>query len=78
MNPRRAPRATDQYVRFRGPFLAAPFGVGPAVRDYPRGVDGAGDTGSGPLLLGVSLSATVVTLGEGWWLGLAALRRRRS
>jgi len=53
----------SQYVRFRELFLSRPLGLGPAVREYPHGVDGAGDVDSGPLLLGVSLSATVVTLG---------------
>ena len=55
--------AAAQYQRFRDLFLAHPLGLGPAVREYPRGVDGPGDVDSGPLVLGVSLSATVVTLG---------------
>lgn len=37
------------------------------VREYPRGVDGAGDVDSGPLVLGISASASAV--------GLAAARR---
>jgi hypothetical protein len=55
--------STAQYVRFRELFLSAPLGLGPAVREYPAGVNGSGDADSGPLLLGVSLSATVVTIG---------------
>lgn len=53
----------EQYKRFRDRFVTHPLGLGPAVREYPRGTDGAGDVDSGPLVLGVSLSATVVTLG---------------
>ncbi|WP_229399741.1 hypothetical protein [Micromonospora okii] len=55
--------AREQYLRFRAAFVATPLGLGPAVREYPDGMDGPGDVDSGPLLLGVSLSATVVTLG---------------
>src|SRR5690606_27399519 len=55
--------AREQYLRFRDRFLAFPLGLGPAVREYPLGTDGPGDVDSGPLLLGVSLSATVVALG---------------
>ncbi|OJF10171.1 hypothetical protein [Couchioplanes caeruleus] len=55
--------AREQYLRFRSLFVTRPLGLGPAVREYPSGVDGAGDVDSGPLVLGVSLSATVVTLG---------------
>ncbi|GAA2604340.1 hypothetical protein [Paractinoplanes durhamensis] len=52
-----------QYLRFRDTFLARPLGLGPAVREYPRGTDGPADVDSGPLPLGISLSATVVTVG---------------
>lgn len=55
--------AGEQYVRFRDRFLATPLGLGPAVREYPHGMDGPGDVDSGPLPLGISLSATAVTLG---------------
>ena len=55
--------ARDQYLRFRTLFRSAPLGLGPAIREYPAGTDGPGDVDSGPLLLGVSLSATVVALG---------------
>ena len=55
--------AREQYLRFRKLFRSAPLGLGPAIREYPAGVDGPGDVDSGPLLLGVSLSATVVGLG---------------
>ncbi|WFE63983.1 hypothetical protein [Micromonospora sp. WMMD714] len=55
--------AREQYLRFRTGFVVSPLGLGPAVREYPRGLDGPGDVDSGPLPLGVSFSATVVTLG---------------
>ncbi|GAA4251902.1 hypothetical protein GCM10022255_046340 [Dactylosporangium darangshiense] len=55
--------AREQYLRFRELFVARPLGIGPAVREYPKGTDGPADVDSGPLPLGVSLSATVVTIG---------------
>ncbi|MFI6231674.1 hypothetical protein ACIBCR_30690 [Micromonospora echinospora] len=55
--------ARQQYLAFRDRYLVTPLGLGPAVREYPAGLDGPGDVDSGPLLLGLSLSATVVTLG---------------
>ena len=39
------------------------FGNGIGVREYPKGTAGQGDGDSGPLILGMSLSATVVALG---------------
>ena len=50
--------ARAQYEIFRDRFVG---GIG--VREYPDGVDGVADVDSGPLILGVSLSATVVTMG---------------
>jgi hypothetical protein len=55
--------ARDQYLRFRDAFVTTPLGLAPGVREYPAGADGPGDVDSGPLVLGVSLSATAVTLG---------------
>jgi hypothetical protein len=55
--------AREQYLRFRDRFVVSPLGLGPAVREYPRGMDGPADVDSGPLPLGVSLSATVVSIG---------------
>ncbi|MER5462503.1 hypothetical protein ABT010_17845 [Streptomyces sp. NPDC002668] len=55
--------ADDQYRRFRGQYVTWPLGLGPAVREYPDGMDGPADIDSGPLPLGVSLSASVVTIG---------------
>lgn len=54
--------AAEQYDRFRRVFVDTPLGL-PGVREYPHGRDGAGDVDSGPLLLGISASATVVALG---------------
>ena len=51
--------AAQQYSLFRQRFRA----YGPAVREYPAGVAGEGDVDSGPLLFGISLSATAVTMG---------------
>ena len=55
--------ARSQYLAFRARFLARPLGLGPAIREYPHGVSGPADVDSGPLPLGISFSATVVTLG---------------
>jgi len=55
--------ARVQYLRFRERYLAWPLGLGPAIHEYPSDVSGPGDVDSGPLPLGVSLSATVVTIG---------------
>jgi hypothetical protein len=55
--------AREQYLRFRDRYVAWPLGLGPAVREYPDGTGGPADVDSGPLPLGVSLSATVVTIG---------------
>ncbi|MCU7725490.1 hypothetical protein ODJ79_17320 [Actinoplanes sp. KI2] len=55
--------ARSQYLTFRSRFLARPLGLGPAIREYPHGTTGPADVDSGPLPLGISLSATVVTLG---------------
>lgn len=53
------PLAREHYLAFRRRFIS---GL-PGVREYPRGVDGVGDVDSGPLVAGVSASASVVTLG---------------
>jgi hypothetical protein len=62
----------DQYRRFRDTFVTTVAGI-PGVLEYPRGVNGAGDVDSGPLLMGVSLSATVVTAAAARVEGDAAL-----
>ncbi|MEU4190872.1 hypothetical protein AB0E69_03155 [Kribbella sp. NPDC026611] len=50
--------ARAQYEIFRDEFVTR---VG--VREYPKGSGGPGDVDSGPLVLGMSLSATVVAIG---------------
>jgi hypothetical protein len=55
--------ARDQWLLYRAEFRTAPLGLGPAFREFPTGTDGTGDVDSGPLILGVSFSATVVSLG---------------
>ncbi|MEV6278990.1 hypothetical protein [Nocardia sp. NPDC051832] len=55
--------ARSQYAAFRRQFLAYPAGFGPGLREYPHGQGGSGDIDSGPLVAGISLSATVVGLG---------------
>ncbi|MFD3592650.1 hypothetical protein ACFWU5_07960 [Nocardia sp. NPDC058640] len=55
--------AESQYALYREQFVAYPGGFGPALREYPKGVDGGGDVDSGPLIAGISLSATVVAQG---------------
>ncbi|WP_067503868.1 hypothetical protein [Actinoplanes sp. TFC3] len=55
--------ARSQFTIFRSRFVVRPLRLGPGVREYPSGVAGRGDVDSGPLVLGTSLAATVVTLG---------------
>jgi hypothetical protein len=57
-----------QYATFRRQFVTTVMGV-PGVREYPLGVTGVGDNDSGPLLAGVSLSASAVTLGAAFAQG---------
>ncbi|MEU4598958.1 hypothetical protein [Nocardia sp. NPDC023988] len=67
--------ARAQYSLFRNRFLSHPGGFGPAIREYPHGVDGSGDVDSGPLIAGISLSATVVAQGAARVNGDDALAR---
>ena len=54
--------ASNQYTRFQAHFIGGILGA-PAVLEYPRGTPGPGDVDSGPLIAGVSVSATVVGMG---------------
>ncbi|MFC8824293.1 hypothetical protein ACFT9I_02925 [Streptomyces sp. NPDC057137] len=65
--------AREQYMIFRDRYVVTPLGLGPTTREYPEGMDGPADVDSGPLPLGVSLSATVVTLGAAQVQGDASL-----
>jgi hypothetical protein len=54
--------APASYARFRERFVTTQWGfVG--VREYPPGVEGPGDVDSGPLVAGLSGSATAVAIG---------------
>lgn len=54
--------AGQQYSAFRRSFVDTRLGL-PGIREYPQGVDGTGDVDSGPLIIGISASATAVTIG---------------
>jgi hypothetical protein len=54
--------AEVQYRRFRRQFVVTRLGQ-PGVREYPPGRSGRGDVDSGPLVLGLSTSASVVAIG---------------
>lgn len=53
--------AREQYAIFRRLFVPDWLGFLP-VREYPKGTSGAGDIDTGPLILGISPSATVVSI----------------
>jgi hypothetical protein len=54
--------AAESYRRYRATFVTRQLGfVG--VREHPPGVEGSGDVDSGPLVRGLSASATTVTIG---------------
>lgn len=53
--------AQKAYPVFRDTFVSTIVGIA-GVREYPLGVNGAGDVDSGPLVGGMSLSASVVTV----------------
>lgn len=54
--------AREQYTLFRQKFVTTWCGL-PLIREYPSGSVGRGDVDSGPLLFGISPSASVVGLG---------------
>ncbi len=53
--------AREQYAKFRSLFVANWFGYLP-VREYPHGASGRGDVDTGPLIFGISPSATTVSI----------------
>lgn len=55
--------ATRDWATFRTRFASTVPGA-PGLREHPRGVDLPGDVDSGPLILGLSASASVVALGD--------------
>lgn len=54
--------ASDQYRRHLDAFLVRRWGL-VGVAEYPAGVPGGSDVDTGPLVAGMSASATVVTMG---------------
>lgn len=68
-------RASVDYARFQEQFVVSRAGL-PGVREYPTGINRLGDVDSGPLITGVSLSATAVMLGTARVLGDDALGER--
>ena len=54
--------ANEQYLAFRKTFVAHQLAM-PAIREYPTGIRGPGDVDSGPLIFGISLSASIVAAG---------------
>lgn len=64
--------AAADYRRFVAAFVVREGGL-VGVREYPVGTEGEGDVDSGPLVAGVSLSASAVTLGAAHRQGDTAL-----
>jgi len=54
--------AKEQYLIFKKLFVKTLFGL-PCVREYPINASGTKDIDSGPVILGIGASATIVTLG---------------
>lgn len=52
----------ELYGNFREQMMTTRLGL-PGVREYPKDVNGSGDVDSGPLIFGISTSATAVTAG---------------
>jgi hypothetical protein len=55
-------RGEEHYRRFRERYVVMRAGI-PGVLEYPMGLSGRGDVDSGPLVRGVSLSATALMIG---------------
>jgi len=54
--------AQGQYALFRRQFVGRPLGI-PGIREYPLSQRGTSDVDSGPIILGISPSATIVAIG---------------
>ena len=52
----------EMYDRYRQYYFKMPLGI-PGMREYPKGVNKLGDVDSGPLFLGLSASASAITIG---------------
>ncbi|MDO5683936.1 MAG: hypothetical protein Q4G46_14060 [Propionibacteriaceae bacterium] len=60
--PQLSPTAAEDWTVFRRLFVVGEVGL-VGVREHPSGVSGGGDVDSGPLIRGISLSSSAVTLG---------------
>ncbi len=60
--------AADLYTNYREHMMTTCAGI-PGVREYPKGVIGSGDVDSGPLIFGISTSASAVTIGASRIMG---------
>lgn len=67
--------ATSEWKRFREQFVTHTWGL-IGVREHPLGIEGTGNVDSGPLIAGVSLSASAVTMGAALANGDDALAHR--
>lgn len=54
--------ALQQYQLFERNFISSTFGL-PSINEFPYGVVGNADIDSGPVILGVGFSATIVSIG---------------
>lgn len=59
---------SELYDAFRRNMMTTRLGL-PCVREYPQGVSGSGDVDSGPLIFGISTSASAVTIGAARIIG---------
>jgi hypothetical protein len=51
--------SSEHFKIYRSLFLTSRFGL-PGILEYPKGIEGSGDVDSGPVLLGVGGSASIV------------------
>lgn len=58
----------ELYSKYREQMMTTCAGI-PGIREYPKGVSGSGDVDSGPLIFGISTSASVVTIGAARIMG---------
>lgn len=68
--------AKEQYEIFREKFVSTTFGL-PSLREYPKGQHGFGDIDSGPVILGVGFSGTIVMIGTFYKLDYGYLAERQ-
>lgn len=66
----------EQFCIYQNLFVSKALGL-PCIREYPKGTIGFGDVDSGPVILGVGFSATIVSIGLFSAYGEAALAERQ-